>query len=484
MVWSKIGKADHNREKQAWKNEKSKLDNARRLRENFFLDPSDEESKEIIKSARKKLEISMEPAMPCERKAHLDGTRKRKLLRNPNASQKVPKTEYGCIVGSHESTRPRAELSQPKHHEYHILGKVFTSLTHCNLVHRFIPIPQAKKNPDAKAAVDKEWKKLETIPAWQLYKLRSKKEDILEAQRDKKKVHFASLMDICHLKNAELEPQFQQFQQYKGRAVLRGDIVNDDSGSYAVFTEQGSSASQMSAAQRMDVIARLPDCDGQAADAVSAYTQVKLEDAPKLLRIPKSECPDVWLRIPRQKWPTSWANIEDPVVLLERNLYGHPSADLLWERQFGEVLFGLRWEKAPNCECLFVNRKQGLFLSVHVDDIKMVGKKQNMSPMWKNFMKVNANQMKATLNSTQRCLNHVLLLEQLKITRAGKSAYFAKTVAWSYVLQGHARKCVDRYCEEAEKKVGQLYKVSSPCLDDHQFKKEELQHIGEFSEVW
>ena len=102
----------------------------------------------------------------------------------------------------------------------------------------------------------------------------------LKHKKTKKKVHFASLMDICHLKNAELEPQFQQ---YKGRAVLRGDIVNDDSGSYAVLTQQSSSASQMTAAKRMDVIARLPDCDGQAGDAVSAYTQVKLEDAPKLL---------------------------------------------------------------------------------------------------------------------------------------------------------------------------------------------------------
>ena len=36
----------------------------------------------------------------------------------------------------------------------------------------------------------------------------------------------------------------------------------------------------------MDVIARLPDCDGQAADAVSAHTQAKMEDAPRLLRIP------------------------------------------------------------------------------------------------------------------------------------------------------------------------------------------------------
>ena len=60
------------------------------------------------------------------------------------------------------------------------------------------------------------------------------------------KVHFASLMDICHLKNAELEAKHQK---YKGRVVLRGDIVKDDSGAYAVFTEQGSSASQMTAAK-------------------------------------------------------------------------------------------------------------------------------------------------------------------------------------------------------------------------------------------
>ena len=69
------------------------------------------------------------------------------------------------------------------------------------------------------------------------------------------KVHFASLMDRCHLKNAELEAKHQK---YKGRVVLRGDIVKYDSGSYAVFTEQGSSASQMTAAKIMDIISRLP----------------------------------------------------------------------------------------------------------------------------------------------------------------------------------------------------------------------------------
>ena len=69
------------------------------------------------------------------------------------------------------------------------------------------------------------------------------------------KVHFASLMDICHLKNAELEAKHQK---YKGRVVLRGDIVKDDSGAYAVFTEQGSSASQMTAGKVMDIISQRP----------------------------------------------------------------------------------------------------------------------------------------------------------------------------------------------------------------------------------
>ena len=110
--------------------------------------------------------------------------------------------------------------------------------------------------------------KLETIPAWDVRKVKSKKEVIKEAQKNNNKVHFPSLMDLCHLKNSELEPQFQK---YKGRVVLRGDIVKDDSGAHAVFTEQGSSASQMTAAKVMDVIARLPACDGQAADAMSAY---------------------------------------------------------------------------------------------------------------------------------------------------------------------------------------------------------------------
>ena len=83
------------------------------------------------------------------------------------------------------------------------------------------------KIPGSKAAMDNEWKKLRTSPAWQLEKVESKKEVILEAQRDKKIVHFASLMDGCHLKNAESEPKLKK-KKNKGRVVLRGNFVKDD----------------------------------------------------------------------------------------------------------------------------------------------------------------------------------------------------------------------------------------------------------------
>ena len=165
------------------------------------------------------------------------------------------KPKLACILEADESTRLRMGNSVPNHHEDHIAGKGHNSLQHYNLVHKIFPMPQAVNFPAAKAAVDKEWEKLEKFSAWNLTNVRSEKEVINKARTSGAKVHFASLMDICHLKNAELEAKHQK---YKGRVGLRGDIVKDDSGFYAVFTEQGSSASQMTAAKISWISS--PDC--------------------------------------------------------------------------------------------------------------------------------------------------------------------------------------------------------------------------------
>ena len=85
---------------------------------------------------------------------------------------------------------------------------------------------------DAEAAAEKGSKSSKRSKLGSWIRSGAKKEVILKAQRDKCKVHFATLMKLCHLKNAELEPKFRK---YRGRVALRGDIVKDDSGLHAVF---------------------------------------------------------------------------------------------------------------------------------------------------------------------------------------------------------------------------------------------------------
>ena len=55
--------------------------------------------------------------------------------------------------------------------------------------------------------------------------------------------------------------------------------------------------------------------------------------------------------------------------------------------------------------------------------------------------------------------------------------------SWSCDMEGHAKKCVERYCELANKTTQQFYKASAPCIDDHHVKEEELKSVGEFPKV-
>ena len=153
-----MGKNAKLKEKQKWSNEKLHLVNARKLRGIYFIDPEEKEFEEAIKNARKKLEKQVAPAMPCKTsKNSQHGVTRRK-------SNEI-KSKLACILEVSESTRLRVGESLPIHHEDHIAGKGDTSLQHYNLVHKFIPLPQAMKIPEAKAAVDKEWEKMEKISA-------------------------------------------------------------------------------------------------------------------------------------------------------------------------------------------------------------------------------------------------------------------------------------------------------------------------------
>ena len=110
-----MGKHAKLKEKQKWSHEKLHLDNARKLRGIYFIDPEDKEFKETIKNARKKLETPMAPAMACK-------ISKKHENCGSGASNKI-KTKLACILEASESTRLRMGESSPNHHEEHIAGK-------------------------------------------------------------------------------------------------------------------------------------------------------------------------------------------------------------------------------------------------------------------------------------------------------------------------------------------------------------------------
>ena len=286
-------------------------------------------------------------------------------------------------------------------------------------------------------------------------------------------------MDMCHLKNAELEAKHHK---YKGRLVLRTDSVEDDSGSYAVFTEQGSSASQMISTKMMDIISRLPGCDGQAADAASVFAQVKYG------RCSEKKIPS--LNIQTFGFVHHDTNVPNhgPVWKTQSFLLSEICTVILWQDYDGKskILLKHGWGKVPNWECLFVHSEKGLFLSVYVDEIKLAGSKQNMNPMWKVLNKeVDLGEPTSFLDHvylgcterqceirkirwtiTEPCLNREFLtVEKLPFPQN------LRISSWSYDMAGHAKKCVERYCELANKTTQQLYKVSTPCIDDNHLKR-------------
>ena len=71
------------------------------------------------------------------------------------------KTKHACIVEADESTRIRSEGAPYRYHDDHIAAKGMNSLSHYNLVHKVIPMPQASKIPGAKAVVVKNCENLE-----------------------------------------------------------------------------------------------------------------------------------------------------------------------------------------------------------------------------------------------------------------------------------------------------------------------------------
>ena len=216
-----------------------------------------------------------------------------------------------------------------------------------------------------------------------------------------------------------------------------------------------------------------------------------MKDAPELLRLSDEDCPKIWIGLPRARTPQHWNSIDVPVVHLGAQSSLSPIGwTLTWEREVEKVPIEEGREKVPGWQCVYLHHNLLLFLSVYVDDMKMAGKTQNMPKMWRTLQnKVDledrvSSWMYSTSSTSQgqNCdgkAELVLAADQHKYTCTNPK----DIAAWSYDMEEHAQKCLERNCELARRSIDQLHNVSALCLDDHQIKPEDLENVGELSET-
>ena len=248
--------------------------------------------------------------------------------------------------------------------------------------------------------------------------------------------------------------------------------------------------------QQQDIISTLPGC---AQD--KQLTQYLLKPRSKLKMLP-----NYW-KFPNRNVQTYGFVYHDtngqnhgPAWKTQSFLLSEICMVILWQDYYGKG--NLRkfncstvGKRCPNWTYLFVHREKGWFSSVYVDDIKLAGKKQNFDPMWKGLNKeVDLGEPTSVvdhekLGCTQRqceiskdIVDNYRTMFQSRIS-AGATEKLPcsenlRISSWSYDMEFHAKKCVELYCELANKTTQQLYKVSAPCIDDHHFKRRRIEIRG------
>ena len=124
---------------------------------------------------------------------------------------------YDCVVESHESIRHRAESLQSKNHEDHIAGKGFTSMTHYNLVQKFIPMPQTM-NEDSGCK-----------------SCRGQGMEEGHSRSTKRSNESPLCYTDGHLSSQKCGVR-TKIEKIQRQSRAPGDILKDDSGAYAVWT--------------------------------------------------------------------------------------------------------------------------------------------------------------------------------------------------------------------------------------------------------
>ena len=207
---------------------------------------------------------------------------------------------------------------------------------------------------DAKAAVDKTW------DAWEFKKVEPKS----EASSTGEGRNTCSFR-IPHGPLPSETLRACEIQTHRERRALEGQRQG-------LWKKSIRGAKEHQVRRQRHAWIRCPDSLAwlvRPTDAVSAYTQVHLSDAPRLLPLSEKERPQEWIRVAPSRRPKHWDSLEEPVGPFERNPIRSPLGRIAERKKTGEVLFKETVKK--------LHRESQLFLSVSV-----VQKKENVGPIW------------------------------------------------------------------------------------------------------
>jgi hypothetical protein len=192
-----------------------------------------------------------------------------------------------------------------------------------------------------------------------------------------------SIHTILGQKNSETA---EEEGDYKGRVVVGGHRIGTSTGvpAHELFQAVSGPPSAMSSTRAVLGTAALKGSHVTVRDAEMAYIQASMNGPGR---------PQTWIRLPKNMHPNSWCKngiciYKDPVVLLDKALYGHPESGALWEAHLRRILAKDGWEKIPNHPGLHFNKKWDATLVVYVDDLLLACPEKHTKGIWERIESV------------------------------------------------------------------------------------------------
>ena len=158
------------------------------------------------------------------------------------------------------------------------------------LVSRPVGQKEMLTNPDALASMKKEWSGLIDQGVFDLDAVREYDAVAKEAKAKGEEIHMACAHGICVEKHAQL-PVGDPKRKFKGRGVLLGNQVKNQSFEAAMFQDLGNSPASFEASRWADFLGCHDGWDVQMADAVQAYIQATLRGTPCWMELPPEAAP-------------------------------------------------------------------------------------------------------------------------------------------------------------------------------------------------